>query len=107
MLYIGCIYFLLSGAPFDRVKMLHQIFYRGFPSDDEKNAFLNENQPKIPPGILACIKFIIQTQGILALWRGNLANCLRYVPKTAFDMAFKEELKDGEITCSKSKIVSH
>ena len=93
------LFFLLSGAPFDRVKMLHQIFYRGFFSDDEKNAFLNENQPKIPPGILSCIKFIIQTQGILALWRGNLANCLRYVPKTAFDMAFKEELKDGETTC--------
>jgi hypothetical protein len=44
-------------------------------------------------GIIACFKGIIDTEGFLALWRGNLANCFRAGPKTAFDMAFKEQLK--------------
>ena len=47
----------------------------------------------MPFGLLSCTKYICATEGFWALWRGNFANCLRYAPKTAFDLAFKEELK--------------
>ncbi len=30
-------------------------------------------------------------QGVLALWRGNMANCLRYFPTQAMNFAFKEK----------------
>ena len=40
-------------------------------------------------GICECLRYIYKTQGFISLWRGNIANCLRYVPKFALDMALK------------------
>ena len=40
-------------------------------------------------GIFECLRYIYKTQGFISLWRGNIANCLRYVPKFALDMALK------------------
>ena len=57
-------------------------------SDEEQT-----KSPRLRFGLLSCAKYIYQTEGLLSFWRGNLTNCLRYVPKMAFDMAFKEELK--------------
>ena len=37
--------------------------------------------------------YINRNQGIFALWRGNLANCLRYVPKFALDMSLKTPIR--------------
>ena len=31
--------------------------------------------------------------GILAFWRGNLANCIRYFPTQALNFAFKDQIK--------------
>ena len=42
-------------------------------------------------GIFECLRYIYKTQGFISLWRGNIANCLRYVPKFALDMALKPQ----------------
>lgn len=42
-------------------------------------------------GMLQCGQGIVQTQGVPALWRGNLVNCLRYFPTQACNFAFKEK----------------
>merc|ERR1711865_467849 len=31
--------------------------------------------------------------GATSLWRGNVANCIRYVPTAAFNLAFKDNIK--------------
>merc|ERR1712178_664925 len=31
--------------------------------------------------------------GAASLWRGNVANCIRYVPTAAFNLAFKDNIK--------------
>merc|ERR1719413_256530 len=31
--------------------------------------------------------------GPASLWRGNFANCIRYVPTAAFNLAFKDNIK--------------
>merc|ERR1719191_2716335 len=31
--------------------------------------------------------------GPSSLWRGNFANCIRYVPTAAFNLAFKDNIK--------------
>jgi Mitochondrial carrier protein len=32
--------------------------------------------------------------GFISLWRGNLANCIRYFPTQAFNFAFKDTIKN-------------
>ena len=95
------------GAPVERIKLIQQILYRQDYEDktksDEEQTLSNEEQTKSDEeqtksamlrfGLFSCAKYIYQTEGLLSFWRGNLTNCLRYVPKMAFDMAFKEELK--------------
>jgi solute carrier family 25 (adenine nucleotide translocator) protein 4/5/6/31 len=57
-------------APIERVKLLLQVQYAN---------------PNIPveqqyKGIGDCFARVSSEQGILALWRGNLANVIRYFP---------------------------
>ena len=44
---------------------------------------------RIPTGYRINIE---NKKGILSFWRGNLANCLRYVPKFALDMSLKSPI---------------
>jgi len=44
-------------------------------------------------GVVDCTKRVIATEGVLPLWRGNLANCLRYFPTQALNFAFKDQIK--------------
>lgn len=55
---------------------------------------LSGEQTQYPKSIIGIIQFIYKTQGFFSFWRGNLANCLRYVPKFALDMALKQELRN-------------
>ena len=64
-------------APIERIKLIQQTL--------SKESFTHI-------GIISCAKYIYSHEGILAYWRGNLANCLRYVPRFALDMAIKEPL---------------
>merc|ERR1712087_859195 len=40
-----------------------------------------------------CFRRVITEEGVLPLWRGNAANCLRYFPTQALNFMFKERIK--------------
>jgi solute carrier family 25 (adenine nucleotide translocator) protein 4/5/6/31 len=60
-----------SAAPIERVKLLIQ-------NQDEmiKQGRLSEPYK----GVVECFKRTIADEGVTALWRGNLANVIRYFP---------------------------
>jgi len=86
--------FLLSGAaavvsktaaaPIERIKLLVQ-------NQDEmiKQGRLSEPYK----GVADCFKRTIAEEGVGPLWRGNMANCLRYFPTQALNFAFKDKIK--------------
>jgi len=41
-------------------------------------------------GVMECTRRVTATDGIIALWRGNWANVLRYFPTQALNFAFKD-----------------
>jgi len=44
-------------------------------------------------GMGDCYVRHVKELGITSLWRGNVANCIRYVPTAAFNLAFKDNIK--------------
>jgi len=44
-------------------------------------------------GIGECFGRVIKEEGVLSLWRGNLANVIRYFPTQALNFAFKDYFK--------------
>ena len=70
-------------APIERVKLLLQVQYA------------NPNIPKEQQyvGIGDCFSRVIAEQGFMALWRGNLANVIRYFPTQAINFACKDFYK--------------
>lgn len=44
-------------------------------------------------GIFDVLVRVPKEQGLLALWRGNLANVIRYFPTQALNFAFKDTFK--------------
>merc|ERR1712032_1736920 len=40
-----------------------------------------------------CFTRHVTELGAASLWRGNVANCIRYVPTAAFNLAFKDNIK--------------
>jgi len=86
--------FLLSGAaavvsktaaaPIERIKLLVQ-------NQDE---MIKQGRLAEPyKGVVDCFKRTIAEEGVGPLWRGNLANCLRYFPTQALNFAFKDKIK--------------
>jgi solute carrier family 25 (adenine nucleotide translocator) protein 4/5/6/31 len=73
-----------AAAPIERVKLLIQ-------NQDEmlKTGRLAEPYK----GIGDCFKKVIAEEGFGSLWRGNLANVLRYFPTQALNFAFKDQFK--------------
>jgi len=70
-------------APIERVKLLLQV------QDANKNIAV-ENRYN---GIGDCFKRVVAEQGAGALWRGNLANVVRYFPTQALNFACKDFYK--------------
>jgi len=70
-------------APIERVKLLLQVQYA------------NPNIPKDQQykGIGDCFGRVVGEQGVMALWRGNLANVIRYFPTQALNFACKDTYK--------------
>lgn len=70
-------------APIERVKLLLQVQYA------------NPNIPKEQQysGIGDCFSRVTAEQGVMALWRGNLANVIRYFPTQALNFACKDTYK--------------
>jgi solute carrier family 25 (adenine nucleotide translocator) protein 4/5/6/31 len=73
-----------SAAPIERVKLLIQ-------NQDEmiKSGRLTVRYT----GITDCFKRVMAEEGVVSLWRGNLANVLRYFPTQALNFAFKDQFK--------------
>merc|ERR1712142_170537 len=86
--------FLLSGvaagvsktaaAPIERVKLLLQ---------NQDEMIKQERLDKPYNGVVDCVKRTVASEGVYPLWRGNLANCLRYFPTQALNFAFKDKVK--------------
>jgi len=73
-----------AAAPIERVKLLIQ-------NQDE---MIKSGRLATPyKGIADCFKRVISEEGFVSLWRGNLANVLRYFPTQALNFAFKDQFK--------------
>ena len=70
-------------APIERVKLLLQV-------QDASSTIKAEDRYN---GIGDCFKRVINEQGFASLWRGNLANVVRYFPTQALNFAFKDFYK--------------
>ena len=44
-------------------------------------------------GIIDCFRRTAGDEGVLALWRGNTANVIRYFPTQALNFAFRDKFK--------------
>jgi len=73
-----------AAAPIERVKLLIQ-------NQDEMLKAGRLDRPYA--GISDCFKRVIAEEGVGSLWRGNLANVLRYFPTQALNFAFKDSFK--------------
>lgn len=71
-------------APIERVKLMIQ-------NQDEmiKAGVLDEPYK----GPIDCFRRVIASEGVAPLWRGNVANCLRYFPTQALNFMFKDQIK--------------
>jgi len=73
-----------AAAPIERVKLLIQ-------NQDE---MIKVGRLATPyKGIGECFKRVIAEEGFVALWRGNMANVIRYFPTQALNFAFKDQFK--------------
>lgn len=70
-------------APIERVKLLLQV-------QDASSTIKPEDRYN---GIGDCFKRVINEQGFSSLWRGNMANVIRYFPTQALNFAFKDFYK--------------
>jgi len=70
-------------APIERVKLLLQV-------QDAQKTITADNRYK---GIIDCFTRVSKEQGVWSLWRGNLANVIRYFPTQALNFAFKDTYK--------------
>jgi len=73
-----------GAAPIERIKLLIQ-------NQDE---MIKQGRLAEPyKGVVDCFRRVVADEGVGALWRGNLANVLRYFPTQALNLAFKEQIK--------------
>jgi len=73
-----------SAAPIERIKLLVQ-------NQDE---MIKQGRLSAPyKGIIDCFARTTRDEGIVALWRGNTANVIRYFPTQALNFAFKDYFK--------------
>jgi len=73
-----------AAAPIERVKLLIQ-------NQDE---MIKQGRLSTPyKGIGDCFSRTIAEEGVVALWRGNTANVIRYFPTQALNFAFKDQFK--------------
>jgi len=71
-------------APIERIKLLVQ-------NQDEMIKQGRLDKPY--NGVIDCTKRTMASEGVQAMWRGNLANVLRYFPTQALNFAFKDTIK--------------
>jgi len=73
-----------AAAPIERVKLLIQ----------NQDDMIKTGRLATPyKGIGECFSRVIKEEGFASLWRGNLANVIRYFPTQALNFAFKDHFK--------------
>merc|ERR1711966_602101 len=72
-------------APLEKVKLAIQ--------NQDSNPRILSGEMKRYTGMGNCFTRHITELGATSLWRGNVANCIRYVPTAAFNLAFKDNIK--------------
>jgi len=73
-----------AAAPIERVKLLIQ----------NQDDMIKQGRLSHPyKGIGDCFARTIKDEGVGSLWRGNLANVIRYFPTQALNFAFKDQFK--------------
>ncbi|KAK7198661.1 ADP,ATP carrier protein 1, mitochondrial precursor [Novymonas esmeraldas] len=73
-----------AAAPIERVKLLVQ----------NQGEMIKQGTLDRPySGVMDCLSRTMQTEGVYALWRGNLSNVIRYFPTQALNFAFKDQFK--------------
>lgn len=73
-----------AAAPIERIKLLLQ-------NQDE---MIKSGRLAVPyKGIGDCFSRVMSEEGIISLWRGNLANVIRYFPTQALNFAFRDYFK--------------
>jgi solute carrier family 25 (adenine nucleotide translocator) protein 4/5/6/31 len=72
-------------APLEKVKLAIQ--------NQDSNPRILSGEMKRYTGMGDCFRRHITELGAGSLWRGNVANCVRYVPTAAFNLAFKDNIK--------------
>lgn len=72
-------------APLEKVKLAIQ-------NQDSNPRVLSGEMPRYT-GMVDCFGRHVKELGPQSLWRGNVANCIRYVPTAAFNLAFKDTIK--------------
>lgn len=88
-------------APIERVKLLLQVgelflsmikmlFVVNFQVQDASQSIAVDKRYK---GIIDVLVRVPKEQGYASLWRGNLANVIRYFPTQALNFAFKDTYK--------------
>jgi solute carrier family 25 (adenine nucleotide translocator) protein 4/5/6/31 len=70
-------------APIERVKLLLQ--------NQDASAQISKDQRY--KGIVDCFSRVAKEQGVSSMWRGNMANVIRYFPTQALNFAFKDTFK--------------
>jgi len=73
-----------ASAPIERIKMVVQ-------NQDEMLKRGSLDKPF--KGIIDCTQWIMRNEGVLAFWRSNFTNCLRYFPTQALNFSFKGQIK--------------
>jgi len=72
-------------APLEKVKLAIQ--------NQDSNPRILSGEMKRYTGMGDCFGRHISELGASSLWRGNVANCVRYVPTAAFNLMFKDTIK--------------
>merc|ERR1712151_868717 len=72
-------------APLEKVKLAIQT--------QDSNPRILSGEMKRYTGLMNCFTRHITEIGPTSLWRGNVANCIRYVPTAAFNLMFKDTFK--------------
>ncbi|ORX89087.1 mitochondrial ADP/ATP translocator protein [Basidiobolus meristosporus CBS 931.73] len=73
-----------AAAPIERIKLLIQ-------NQDEMIKSGRLSHPY--KGVADCFTRVIKEEGTVSLWRGNMANVIRYFPTQALNFAFKDYFK--------------
>lgn len=71
-------------APLERMKLLIQ---------NQQELINQKVLTKQYAGFYDCVRSVVKNEGPLGLWRGNVANVLRYFPTQALNFAFKDKIK--------------